>query len=67
MTTKPLALTGLEARQLFHGMEFAIKNLRESKPHLVPNIMTEPEYKKTEQRLLDLQTKMEQFALSFEA
>lgn len=66
MKTKTLELTGYEARQLFHGTEFALKNLRESKDFVVPRVITDDEYKTMEQRLLALQSKVLDFTLLFE-
>jgi hypothetical protein len=52
-------LTALEVRQCYHGIEFALKNFRESRAEgIVQVVMTEQQMKETEQMLLDLQEKL---------
>lgn len=64
-TTQSLFLNSYEARQLFHGVEFAIRSLRECKSAAVPNIMSPQEFIESETKLKELLHKMEKFALTF--
>lgn len=65
MKTLPIELTEQEAQQLYHGIEFARNNLRDSKTMFVPVIMTEQEYLELAERLKALQDKMAEFGNSF--
>ena len=63
--TKPIDLSGSEARQLYHGVEFALTSLRAVKKDGLPSFLTEADYNSREQKLKDLLKKMETFALTF--
>lgn len=63
--TKALELTATEARQLYHGVEFALIDLRKMRATMVPKYMPLAEFFNREKMLEALLRKTELFALSF--
>lgn len=64
--TKSIELNGSEARQLFHGVEFALKDFWKGKKEgILDGFMSPQEIAETEDKLRALQHKMMVFAWTF--